>query len=188
MAKKLVSDIIGLLPLPLTLVTVANSENVPDIFTCAWIGVLCTDPLYIGAGINASHYSHSLIEDNGEFTVNIMEESFEREIDLLGRLSGQDVDKFEQARLTAAPAKEVKAPTVLEASISIECKVQEVLRLGSHDLYVGRVVATHVEELVIKDDKLNVEALRPILFAADAYWALGRKIGRMGETGRLRAG
>ncbi|MHB8841345.1 MAG: flavin reductase family protein [Candidatus Aquicultor sp.] len=188
MAKKLVSGIIGLLPLPLTLVTVANSENVPDIFTCTWIGVLCTDPLYVGVGINASNYAHSLIEDNGEFTVNIMEEGFEREIDLLGRLSGRDVDKFEQARLTAAPAKEVKAPTVLEASISIECKVQEVLRLGTHDFYVGRVVATHVEELVLKDDKLNVEALRPIVFAADAYWALGRKIGQMGETGRLRAG
>jgi len=188
MAKKLVPGIIGLLPLPLTLVTVANNENVSDIFTASWIGVLCTDPLYIGVGINASHYAHSLIEDNGEFTVNIMEEGFEREIDLLGRLSGRDVDKFEQARLTAYPAKEVKAPTVLEAAISIECKVQEVLRLGTHDYYIGRVVATHVEELVLKDDKLNVEALRPIVFAAEAYWAIGRKIGQMGKTGRLRAG
>lgn len=188
MAKKLVSNIIGLLPLPLSLVTVASSDNIPDVFTSSWLGVLCTDPLYIGVGINAAHYAHSLIEDNGEFTVNIMEESFVRDIDLLGRLSGQDVDKFEQARITASPAKEVKAPTILEAAISIECKVQDVVRLGAEDLYIGRVVATHVEELVLKDEKLDIEALRPVAYAADAYWSIGRRIGQVGETSRLRAG
>src|SRR3990172_12776109 len=100
MAKILVKDIVGLMPLPIALVTVANKENVPDVFTATWIGVLCTDPLYIGVGINADNYSHELIEDNGEFTVNIVQESFAKELDLLGKTSGRDMDKFEKARIT----------------------------------------------------------------------------------------
>lgn len=180
MVKKLVSGIIGLMPLPLTLVTVANRDNVPDVFTASWIGVLCTEPLYIGVGIGAGSYSHELIEDNGEFTVNVMQEGFVKEMDRLGSTSGRDFDKFEQARLTPHPAKEVKAPTVLEAAISIECKVQDVVRLGSHDLYIGRALATHVDELVLDGDKINVEVLRPVSYAADSYWSIGRKLGQVG--------
>ena len=182
MVKKLISDVVGLMPLPLTLVTVANKENIADVFTASWVGVLCPDPLYIGVGIDAVSYSHDLIEDNGEFTVNVIQEGFAREADVLGRTSGRDLDKFEKARITPQPAKEVKSPTILEAAISIECKVQEVLRLGTHDLYVGRVLATHVDESVLDGDKINVEALRPIAYAEDAYWSLGRKLGQVGRV------
>jgi len=181
MAKKLVSDIIGLLPLPLTLVTVANKENVANVFTATWVGVLCPDPLYVGVGIDAVSYSHELIEDNGEFTVNVIQEGFLKEADVLGKTSGRDMDKFEKARLTAQPAKEVKAPTILEASISIECRVQEVLRLGTHDFYVGRVLATHVEESVLDGEKVNIEAIRPVVYGDGSYWSLGRKLGRVGR-------
>ncbi|MBE0446683.1 MAG: flavin reductase family protein [Actinobacteria bacterium] len=182
MAKQLVSGIIGLLPLPLTLVTVANKANISDVFTASWVGVLCPDPLYIGVGINAVNYSHELIEDNGEFTVNIIQEGFVREADILGITSGRDLDKFEKARITPQPAKEVKAPNILEAAISIECRVQEVLRLGTHDFYVGRVLATHVDESVLDGKKINVEALRPIAYAENSYWSLGRKMGRVGRV------
>ncbi|MCL6471875.1 MAG: flavin reductase family protein [Firmicutes bacterium] len=182
MAKKVVTGLIGLLPLPLALITVANKNEVPDVFTASWIGVLCPDPLYIGVGIDAANYAHELIEDNGEFTVNVMPEGFIKEMDLLGRISGRDVDKFEEARLTAHPSKEVKAPTILEASVSIECRVQEVLRLGTHDFYVGRALITYVEESVLHAGKINVEALRPVAYAVDSYWSIGRKIGSVGRV------
>lgn len=178
MSKKLVSGIIGLLPLPLTLVTVANSDNIPDVFAASWVSVLCPDPFYMGVSIAASNYSHELIEDNGEFTVNIIPEDLVREADSLGKLSGQDVDKFERARITPQPAKEVKAPIILEASVSIECRVQEVWRFGTHDFYAGRVLATHAEEAVLDGDRLNVELLRPIVYAGDSYWSLGKRMGR----------
>ncbi len=181
MAKKLVSGIVGLMPLPLTLVTVANKNNVPDVFTASWIGVLCTDPLYIGVGIVAGSYSHELIEDNGEFTVNVMQEGFVKEMDRLGSISGRDTDKFEEVRLTPHPAKEVKAPTILEAAISIECRVQNIIRLGSHDLYIGRTLATHVDESVLDGDKINIEELRPVSYAAGSYWSIGRKLGQVGS-------
>jgi len=181
MAKKVMSGVIGLLPLPITLVTVANRENVSNVFTASWIGVLCPDPPYIGVGIDAASYSHELIEDNGEFCVNVMAEGFAAEIDALGRTSGRDLDKFEEARVMPQPSKEIKAPTILEASISMECKVQEVLRLGTHDFYVGRVLVTHIEESILEDDKISIEALRPISYAADSYWALGRNLGQVGK-------
>jgi len=183
MAKKIVTGIIGLLPLPVTLVAVASKEEKPDVFTASWVGVLCPEPLYIGVAIAASNYAHELIEDNGEFTVNVIPEGFIREVDLLGTISGRDVDKFEEARFTAQPSKEVKAPTILEAPISIECKVQEVLRLGTHDYYVGRALVTHVEELVLdKNNQINVEVLRPLLYAVDSFWSIGRKLGEVGKT------
>ena len=178
--KKIVAGVIGLLPLPLTFITVANKENVSNVFTASWVGVLCPDPLYIGVGIDAKSYSHELIEDNGEFTVNVIQEEFLRDADHVGQLSGRDVDKFEESRITPQPAKEVKAPIILEAAISIECKVQEVLRLGTHDFYVGRALATHVDESVWDGEKINVEVLRPVMYAADSYWSIGRKLGRVG--------
>lgn len=178
MVKRLVSNLIGLLPLPVTLITVANKENVPDVFTASWVGALCPDPLYIGVGIDAISFAHELITDNGEFVVNIIQEGFLVEADLLGRLSGRDVDKFEKAMITAQPAKEVKAPVILEAPISIECKVQDVLKLGTHDLYVGRVVATHVDDSVMFGDEVDIEALRPIMYDGQYYWSVGRKIGK----------
>lgn len=181
MAKRIMSGVIGLLPLPIALVTVANKSNVSDVFTASWIGVLCPDPPYIGVGIDATSYSHELIEDNGEFCVNVMSEGFAAEIDALGRTSGRDLDKFEEARIMPQPAKEIKAPTILEASISMECKVQEVLRLGTHDLYIGRVLITHIEESVLEDNQISIEALRPIAYAADSYWALGRNLGQVGK-------
>lgn len=181
MVKRLVSNVIGLLPLPVTLVTVANKENVPDVFTASWVGILCPDPLYIGVGIDAVSYSHELITDNGEFVVNIVQEGFSVEADLLGRLSGRDVDKFEKARITAQPAKEVKAPVILEAPISMECKVQNTLKLGTHDFYVGLVVATHIDDSVMFGEQIDVEALRPIMYAGDSYWSIGRKIGKVGK-------
>lgn len=170
------------MPLPLTLVTVANKDNISDVFTASWVGVLCPDPLYIGVGIDAVSYSHELIEDNGEFTVNVIPEGLVREADILGKLSGRDVDKFEEARIMPQPSKEVKAPTILDAPISIECRVQEVLRLGTHDYYVGRVLATHVDESIWDGKRIIVEALRPIAYAEETYWSLGREIGRVGRT------
>ncbi|HEY3373482.1 MAG TPA: flavin reductase family protein [Candidatus Aquicultor sp.] len=181
MGKKLVTGVEGLLPLPLALVTVANNENIPDIFSASWLGVMCPDPLYIGVGIDAVSYAHELIEDNAEFAINIMEEGFVKEIDELSRLSGHETDKFEEARLTAQPAKEIKAPIILESAISIECKVQHVLRLGTHDLYIGRVLATHVEESVLDGNSINVEVLRPVVYAVDWYWSIGRRIGQVGR-------
>lgn len=182
MAKKLMPDVVGLLPLPVVLATVANKENVPDVFTASWLGVLCPDPPYIGIGIDAVNYAHELIEDNGEFAINIMQEDFVREMDVLGVRSGRDIDKFEEARITPQPAKEIKAPIILEASISIECKVQEVLRLGTHDLYIGRVLATHVDEAVLDGDLINIAVLRPVIYAAKSYWSIGREIGQVGRV------
>lgn len=181
MVKRLVPNNPGLLTAPLTLVTVIDKGNRPDVFISTWVGVLCPDPLYFGVAIDAASYAHELIEDNGEFTINVMPEDFIAEVDNLGRVSGREADKFEAARITGHPSKEIKAPSVLEAAISIECKVQEVLRLGTHDLYVGRVLVTHVDESVLDGETINLEALRPIIYAGGWYWSIGRKIGQAGR-------
>lgn len=179
MAKKLMSRISGLMPMPIALVTVADKNGMADIVTVEYINVLCFEPVHIGIGIEAASFAHELLEKHLEFVVNLVNEDLVYEADLIGKTSGRNVDKFEQARLTAQPGKTVSVPLILEAPICVECKVKEVLRLGTHDLYLGLATATHVEASVIDIETINVAKLRPVASVGGAYWSLGRQLGKL---------
>jgi flavin reductase (DIM6/NTAB) family NADH-FMN oxidoreductase RutF len=176
LAKKLMTGMVDLIPMPITLVTVAGKNRVPDIVTVEWVSVSCYEPAYIGVSIEAGSYAHELLEENLEFVVNLVNEDLVHEAGFIRKTSGRNIDKFERARLTPQPAKTVKAPLVLEAPLSIECVVKEVLRLGTHDLYIGLAVASHVEESVLNAETTNIEKLRPITSSGGAYWSLGRQL------------
>lgn len=168
-----------LMPVPVVLVTTCNKEQ-DNIITLAWVGTVCSEPPQVGISIRPSRYSHGLLEDCEEFVVNIPSEDLLAKTDRAGILSGRDVNKFTQIGLSPLKASKVKPPLIEECPINLECKLLQKLPLGSHDFYIGEIVATHANDNVLSDNKLNVSRIRPVAYCNHEYWSLKEKIGSYG--------
>jgi flavin reductase (DIM6/NTAB) family NADH-FMN oxidoreductase RutF len=170
-----------LFPCPVALITCGNVEGRDNIITLAWIGVSCSDPPTIGIGVRPSRYSKELIERSGEFVVNIPTEDLVARTDFCGMVSGRDVDKWEATGFTREPAKRVRAPMIRECPVNLECVLKESVNLGSHRLYLGEVVDTHIDEGVLNEKGLiDYAKATPFVYNAREYWNLGRRIGTYG--------
>jgi flavin reductase (DIM6/NTAB) family NADH-FMN oxidoreductase RutF len=169
-----------LMPLPAALVTCGEHGVNPNIITVAWIGVVCSEPPMISISIRENRFSFKLIKDSGEFVVNITGADIVNEVDFCGVNSGQDVDKFKATGLTPLPPLKVRSPLIKECPINLECQVRRTLELGSHHLFIGEIVATHVDE-----DKLDgkgrpiIEKIQPIVYCPNAreYWTGLKTVG-----------
>ena len=135
-----------LYPLPAVLITVADQQGNPNIFTVAWAGTVCSDPAMVSISVRPSRYSHHMIEETGEFVINLTTRDLAFATDYCGVKSGRDVDKFKELGLHISPAAEVSAPLLDESPVNIECRVTQVLRLGTHDMFVAKVVSVHADE------------------------------------------
>jgi flavin reductase (DIM6/NTAB) family NADH-FMN oxidoreductase RutF len=179
------------LPTPCVLVACGDMEK-SNIITLAWAGVVNSAPPMIGVSMRKETYSHGLIMDRREFTVNIPHEGILNETDICGVLSGADTDKFAYAHLTKLGSREVSAPLIEEAIIGLECKVRQVSELGSHTLFIGEVVQIHVDERVLdKRGKVTIDKLRPFVYCPliHEYRAVGEKLGKFGfSKGKTRHG
>ena len=175
MLKKKLEPQALLFPTPVVLVTTVDPKGNPNIITVICAGIACGKPPLIAIGIHPFTYSYSLLKLVGEFVVNIPPERLLDAVKYCGRVSGRDEDKFAGAKLTPVPASEVKPPLIKECPVNLECKVKHFLSLGIHDLFIGEVVATHVDEEVIDDKgQLNVERCAAMACAkgASRYWSL----------------
>jgi flavin reductase (DIM6/NTAB) family NADH-FMN oxidoreductase RutF len=174
MSKKLLPPTTMLMPLPAALITCGEHGVNPNIITVAWCGVACSEPPMIAIGIRENRFSFKLIKDSGEFVVNITGANIINEVDFCGVNSGRDVDKFKATGLTPLASTKVKPPLIKECPINLECQVRRTLELGTHHLFVGEIVATHVDE-----DKLDnkgrpiIEKIQPIVYCPGAreYWS-----------------
>ena len=173
-----------LYPVPVVLVSCADAQGKPNIITVVCTGIACGKPPMVSIGIHPWTYSHSLIESSGEFVVNMPTAAIVEAVDYCGRVSGRDQDKFAGAGLTPLPASRVKAPLIEECPVNLECIVKQTLRLGVHDLFLGEVVATHVDEtLKNASGKVEGEKCNPLayLYPSGEYWTLGKAVGPLGE-------
>ena len=182
--KAVKKPFVALRPVPVVLVSCGHGEQA-NIITIAWAGILCSNPPQVGIGVRPSRHSHGLIQETGEFVVNVPSEGLIDEVEYCGFVSGREVDKFATRRLTPAPGSAVQTPIVAECPINIECQVSHTLPLGSHDLFVGQVVAVQFSQEVL-DERGRVDngKLKPILFTGDEYWGLGSFLGRFGFSNR----
>jgi flavin reductase (DIM6/NTAB) family NADH-FMN oxidoreductase RutF len=163
-------------PCPTTLVTCTDKEGRDNVIAIAWIGVLGGKPPMIGMGFNKSRLSTGIIEESGEFVVNIPDEKLLAESDWCGCVSGRDFDKFEKAKLTREPATKVKAPLIRECPVNIECVVREKLTLGEYRVFVGEIVETHVEKSVLNQKgDIDFTKVSPVLYNGGEYWGMGEK-------------
>ncbi len=180
MAKKEIKANTLLMPVPVTLVTALDENGRPNIITLAWVGTVASVPPQISISIRKSRYSHKPVKDNREFVLNIPGENLLVETDACGSVSGRDVHKFEEFNLTPTEASVVKAPLIEECPINMECKISDILELGSHDMFVAEIVAMHANEEVLSDGRVNASKMRPIAYCPHDYWSLKEKIGTYG--------
>ncbi len=169
-----------LAPLPPALVSCGNMEN-PNVMTAAWTGIICSEPTLVYVSIRPTRYSHEIIRQSKEFVLNVPTVKLARAVDFCGVKSGRDTDKFKLAGLTAAPCQKIAAPQIVEAPISLECKVKEVTSFGSHDMFLAEVVAVDVDDTLIdKNQALRLDKAGLLAYAHGFYYALGKKIGKFG--------
>jgi flavin reductase (DIM6/NTAB) family NADH-FMN oxidoreductase RutF len=171
-----------LYPLPPSLITCGPVER-PNIITLAWVGTLCSEPPIIGVSIRPSRYSHALVTAAGEFAVNVPTAEMVRAVDWCGTVSGHAEDKFKALGLTAIPTHVIHTAVIQECPLTIECQVTQTLHLGSHDLFLGNVVAVQVEEAIldVRGD-IDLGKANPLAYGGHAYWTLGQFVERQGYT------
>ncbi|HEC35351.1 MAG TPA: flavin reductase family protein [Anaerolineae bacterium] len=171
-----------LYPLPAVLVSCGTGQRI-NIITLAWVGTLCSEPPLVGIGVRPGRHSHGLIKQTGEFVINLPGAEQARSVDYCGMVSGRDEDKWAACGFTPAPAAEVQVPLIAECPVNIECRVQQTLSLGSHDLFVGEVVAVQVDEGVLDErGRIDFAKARPFAFLNGEYRQVGELLGTFGYS------
>lgn len=177
MAKVQLRPSTALAPVPAVMVSCGDFDGDKNIITLAWVGVACSDPPVISIAIRTQRHSYKMVKEAGEFVVNVAGEDLLKAVDLCGNVSGRDVDKFEEAGLTAERATQVKAPLIKECPLNLECKVIQSVTPGVHEVFLGQVVAVHADESVLSDKgRLDIGRLQPIAYAGGDYWSLGKQL------------
>ena len=183
MAKELWKPGNMLYPLPVVMVSLADKNGKSNIITIAWAGTICTNPPMVSISVRPERYSYPILKETGEFVINLTTKELAFATDYCGVKSGRDVDKFKETGLTAIPGKEVKAPLIAESPVNIECRVREVLPLGSHDMFLADVVAVHADEKYIDEKhKFHLEQAKPIVYSHGAYLQCGEQLGTFGYS------
>jgi flavin reductase (DIM6/NTAB) family NADH-FMN oxidoreductase RutF len=173
-------------PVPVVLISCGEKEKA-NLITVAWAGTVCSDPVMVGVSIRPERHSHQLIQANGELVINLPNRRMVRAVDFCGVRSGREVDKFKVTGLTKEPAGLVRPPLIREAPLALECKVESVSPLGSHDLFIAKVVAVQVEEALIDPNgRLNLAKADLITYVHGHYWTLDQAVGSFGFSVRKK--
>lgn len=168
-------------PRPVALVSVHAGEH-DNIITLSWIGTVCSSPPVIGMGIRKNRHSYGMIVESGEFVVNIPDAERVREADFCGTRSGKDTDKFDKTGFTKEEGKVVKAPLIKECPLNLECTLIKSIELGSHTLFLGEVVGTHIDERITTDGKFDDEKFKLLAYLSPHYFTVQRLKGNYGFT------
>ena len=169
-------------PIPAVMVSCGTVEKSNNI-TVAWTGVINSNPAMVYISLKPERYSYELIQKYGEFVINLTNEQLAYATDWCGVKSGRDVDKFEKLHLTKKKAKYVKCPMIAESPVSIECKVKEIKKIGSHDMFLAEVLAVHADEKYFdKKGAFDISKCNLIAYANGGYYTLGKKIGKFGYS------
>ena len=146
--KSTVGPLLG--PLPAVMVS-CGSRRESNILTIAWTGIINSNPPMTYISVQPKRYSHDIIEKRGEFVINLVPVSLAKAMDFCGVRSGRDVDKFEAQGLTREKADTVAAPLIAESPVNLECKVKDIIRMPSHDMFIAEITAVHVDERYVNE-------------------------------------
>ena len=176
-----------LYPVPAVMVSCARKGEKPNIITVAWAGTVCSDPAMVSISVRKERYSHDIIKETGEFVINLTTRKLARATDYCGVKSGRDVDKFADMHLTAAPSVKIEAPAIAESPVNIECKVKEVIPLGSHHMFLAEVTGAQVDEAYMNENgKFELNQLGLVAYSHGEYFKLGKKLGKFGYSVRKK--
>lgn len=183
MAKELWKAGNMLYPLPVVMVSMADRDGKFNIITIAWAGTVCTNPPMVSISVRPERYSYPILKETGEFVINLTTKELAYATDFCGVRSGRDVDKFRTLRLTPLAADQVSAPLIAESPVNIECRVRQILPLGSHDMFLADVAAVHADEKYMDEKrKFRLEQAEPIVYSHGAYLCCGQQVGTFGYS------
>ena len=169
-------------PIPAAMISCGTMEK-SNIITVAWTGVVNTNPAMVYISIRPERYSYEIIKKSKEFVINLTTENLAYATDWCGVKSGKDVDKFEKLHLTKERGEYVKCPMIEESPVSIECKVKEIKKMGSHDMFLAEVLAIHADgKYFDKKGAFDISKCNLIAYANGGYYSLGKKIGKFGYS------
>jgi len=169
-------------PLPAVLVSCGSTPEEYNIITIAWTGTISSDPPMCYISVRPGRHSYEIIKRNLEFVINLTTEKLAKQTDWCGCRSGSKYNKWEEMGLTPGEAKVVKAPIIMEAPVSIECKVTKIIELGVHHMFMAEVVNIRVDDEYMnpKTGKFDLDAAHPLVYNHGNYYQLGKKIGKFG--------
>lgn len=175
-------------PLPPALVTCGSPETGDmNVLTVAWTGIINTVPPKTYVSVRPKRFSYPIIKEHGEFTVNLPTTALLNAVDSCGVYTGAKMNKFERFGLTPEPGVAVSSPTIAECPLSLECRVTDVLSLGSHDMFLADIVGVNVDESLIDEaGKLHLDRAGLLAFAHGEYFELGKKLGTFGFSVRKK--
>lgn len=176
--KKALTNDLLLYPCPVLLIT-SKLNSIENVFTVSWAGIACSHPEYITIAINPKRYSYLLIKESSCFTANIVDKKMLNIVDYCGTHSGRECDKFSECQLTRVHGISIDVPLIKECPINIECSVEKTIELGSHTLFIAKVL-----KKVINDDITNqhfIERLNPLAYLRPHYYSINEfPLGRYG--------
>ncbi len=163
-------------PVPVVMITCRNKEGKENVFTVAWTGTICTKPPMLSISIRPERLSYEYIKETMEFTVNMPHRKQTRETDFCGVRSGRQLDKIKECGFTMVEGKDVNVPFIKECPVNIECKVKQIIPLGTHDIFLAEVVGSHVNEnLMDENDKIHLEWANLISYSHGEYFPISNE-------------
>ena len=178
-----------LYPLPVVMVSVTDGEGHDNIITVAWTGTVCSDPPMLSISVRPERYSYSMLKKTEEFVVNLVTKELVYATDFCGVKSGRELDKFREMKLTRLPASKVLPPMIGESPVNLECQVSQVIPLGTHDMFLARIVAVHADKRYMDEKgKFHLEQARPVVYSHGEYLLTGERLGSFGYSVRKKQG
>lgn len=172
-----------LYPVPAVMVSCKRPGEKPNIITVAWAGTVCTAPAMLSVSVRPERYSYDIIKETGEFVVNLVNKELVYATDYCGVKSGRDEDKFAKMNLTPQESVYIGAPGIAESPVNIECKVTQMLPLGSHHMFVAEVMGVTIDEKYMDETgKFNLNTSGLVSYSHGEYFQLGEKLGKFGYS------
>lgn len=172
-----------LYPIPAVMVSCGRKGEKPNIITVAWAGNICSSPAMLSISVRKERFSYDIIKETGEFVVNLTSKKLVKATDWCGVRSGKDYDKFKEMGLTPLESQKISAPGIAESPVNIECKVKQVVELGSHDLFIAEVVCVTVDEKLLDEKgRLDLGKAKLVAYSHGEYFMLGEKLGKFGYS------
>lgn len=183
MAKQYWQSGTMLYPIPAVMVSCKREGEKPNIITIAWAGTVNTSPAMVSISVRKERYSYDVIRETGEFVINLVTADLAFAADFCGVRSGRNLDKFKEMGLTELTSRYIKAPGIAESPVNIECRVKQIIPLGTHDMFVAEVLGVTTDDRYLdKTGKFNLNDVGLVTYSHGEYFELGKKIGKFGYS------
>jgi flavin reductase (DIM6/NTAB) family NADH-FMN oxidoreductase RutF len=169
-------------PLPAVMVSCGTKVEDFNIITIAWTGTINSKPPMCYISVRPERHSYDLIKESGEYVINLTTKELAEATDWAGVRSGRDYDKFSELGLTAGKASVVSAPIIEECPLHIECKVKEIVKLGSHDMFISEVVAVLADDRYLDPEtgEFRLQDSGLLAYSHGNYFEIGEWVGKFG--------